>query len=294
MAIKKEDVRKALDALEATSPNLVKGEGAKLNPPEGAAQEGGSLKAPGTPMSDEAPKKKSGDVKKGEFPPKKDDDEDHDEDEEGEDEEDEGDGKGDKKESDNGRDAGKQMKKSAPASFRDGQPDEITTKVDVSNFLRSLVDHTAVTVDGLREALMKSDMAHDSRVESLEDRFDAVQKSLGNIGVVLGAICERMGVIENQPAAAPKSIVKSAAPRAAAPVERTFEQPENPGAGAAEAPGLYKSLNGRAPHIQKSMIADAMCDLVRKGEAQDTDVINFETYGYIPGAIDAKLRAVLN
>ena len=44
----------------------------------------------------------------------------------------------------------------------------------------------------------------------------------------------------------------------------------------------------------KSQIANAMCDLVRKGEANDLDVIGFESGGYIRPEIVTKLKTALN
>lgn len=181
--------------------------------------------------------------------------------------------------------------KSIPDDFSNGLPGEIETKVDVSNFLKSLVDHTADSHDSLRDFVVKSDMANEARYEEMEERFEEVQKSLANVGLVLKAMCERMGMIENQPAVS-KSVSQD---RAGGAVDRTFQKSdldqENPlNQAEDDSKVLYKSLAGRPAHVVKSMISDKLCDLVRKGEAQDVDVINFETYNHISPELDEKLR----
>ena len=234
MAIKKEDVRKALASLEQAAPDLAKG-GADLNSANGAAEEGGGdgkLKAPGEAM----PKKYGVGKAKG-LPAKKSMDAKADKDDGDEEEEatDDGDDEGGEEDAGDGP-----AKKSMP-SFADDMPSEIQTKVDVSQFLRSLVDHTAQTVNGMRDVLVKSDLAQDGRIASLEEGIEGLSKSMGNIGVVLAAICERIGVVESAPAQ-PKSVVKSAAP-----VKRDFAGGEEAGK---EEGGLYKSLVGKPAHIQ--------------------------------------------
>jgi Sec-independent protein translocase protein TatA len=290
MPISKKDVRKALGALEAVSPDIAKG-GAKLNSAEGAAQEGGGdgkLRAPGKSMTKVVGGAKKSLVVKAE-PPKEDDgDEEEEEEEEDEDDDKDSDGGGD----DKAPPPAPAIAKSVPPAFRESMPAEIQTKVDVSNFLRSLVDHTAVTVDGLRDALMKSDMANENRIDAVVDAVEGIQKSMGNIGVVLTAICERIGVIENQPAAPARSVVKSgAAPVAGGKAtERTFEGGEP----AADGGGFYKSLVGKPAHIAKAMVSEAICDLVKKGQAADLDVINFESTGFVPPELAVKLNSALN
>lgn len=261
--ITKDSVAKALSALEAASPDIVKGEGS-LDDTEGAASGGGdgSLKAPGEPMSNAA----KGKAKKSlAASSEKDEDDD----------------------SDDGDDEDDSMK-----SFADDMPGEVRTKVDVSQFLRSLVDHSAATIESMRKAIIKSSQAQDQRVEVLLDAVEGLQKSQANIGVVLRAMCERIGVIENQPGVA-KSVQAAATvtKSQAAPVTREFVGGDD---SQGQEQGIYKSLTGKAPHVQKAMISEALCQLVMKGEAQDTDVINFETYGHVPGELDTKLRAVLN
>jgi len=285
MPISKQDVKKALGALEAASPDLAKSGG--LNSAEGAAQEGGGdgkLKAPGTSMSKVTGKAKKSLAKAEE---EKDDEENEEEDEGDEDEDEEENDSSDKEPPPPPATA-----KSMSKGFRQGMPSEIQTKVDVSQFLRSLVDHTATTVDGLRDALLKSDMATENRIDSVVEAVEGLQKSMGNIGVVLTAICERFGVIENQAAAPAKSIAKSGAPAGKA-TERTFEGGEP----AAEGQGqgtFYKSLVGKPGHIAKAMVSEALCDLVKKGQAQDIDVINFESTGFVPPELAVKLNAALN
>lgn len=285
MPISKQDVQKALGALEAASPDLAKG--GTLNSANGAAEEGGGdgkLKAPGKSMPKTygaAKKSTSPALAKGGEEEKDDHDEEEDEDEDGDSDADT-DGDGDGKEP--------PPPPATAKSFREGMPSEIQTKVDVSQFLRSLVDHTATTVDGLRDALLKSDMATENRIDAVVESVEGIQKSLGNVGVVLTAICERLGVIENQPAAPARSVVKSAAPAGGRTVERAFEGGEQP----AEGSSFFKSLAGKPGHIAKAMVSEAICDLVKKGQAQDIDVINFESTGFVPPELAVKLNAALN
>lgn len=279
--ITKDSVVKALGALEAASPDLAKGDGGDLGDAQGAAGGGGdgSLKAPGTDMNDSAGNKKAkksfgdGGDKAPPFKKKGKADDDGDDDDKGDDDDGDGDSDG--------------MK-----SFGAGMPSEIKTKIDVSQFLRSLVDHNAATIESMRKAIVKSTAAQADRVEVLLDAVEGLQKSQANIGIVLRAMCERIGVIENQPGVAKSQT--AAAPVAksttAQPVAREFvDNQEQQQEGA-----IYKSLAGKAAPVQKAMISEAICQLVMKGEAKDTDVINFETYGYVPGELDAKLRSVLN
>jgi len=276
--ITKDSVAKALGALEAASPDLAKADGG-LGGAEGAATGGGdgSLKAPGEAMSGAAKKAKKS-LAKGEFgdgddkaPPFKKKGKD---DDDGDDDDDDDDS----------------MK-----SFAGDMPQEIKTKIDVSSFLRSLVDHNAATIESMRRAIVKSTAAQADRVEVLLDAVEGLQKSQANIGIVLRAMCERIGVIENQPGVAKSVQAAAAAPvaksQSAAPVAREFVGGDD---GQGQDQAVYKSLTGKAPHIQKAMISEALCQLVMKGEAKDTDVINFETYGHVPGELDAKLRTVLN
>lgn len=175
-----------------------------------------------------------------------------------------------------------------PEDFNKSLPPEVETKVEVSDFLKSLVDHNAGCMDNLRDAVVKGELAAEDRSEELVEAVEGLQKSMGDIGTVLKAICERIGVIENEPAGVVKS--QTSVPTA----DRTFTDP-HAGAEAAttDEGGMFKSLVGKPETIQKSTIASAMMDLVKKGELEDTEVINFETYNYLTPEADSKLRAIL-
>lgn len=187
------------------------------------------------------------------------------------------------KEGGSGKEGQKKMK-DAKKSFKDNLPDEIETKVEVSDFLKSLVNHTAGSIDNLREAMVKSQ----EHTDGLAEKVDSIAKSQAKLGVVLKALCEKVGVISAEPARAPKAettISKSGV------VERTFENP-----GAEEAPQstkLFKSLSDN-PFVAKSQISNALCDLVKSGTALDTDVIGFESGGYIRPELVGKLKEKLN
>jgi len=187
-------------------------------------------------------------------------------------------------------------KKSLPSDFHSGMPSEVETKVDVSDFLKSLVDHTADRVNGLREFIVKSDEAAEARTDDIVDQVGEVQKSLMDVGIVLKAICEKIGVLENEPAHVAKS--QTAATQGKG-VERQFENnTQTATEGVAKSSGggdfLYKSLEGRHPVEIKKAISCALMDLCKKGELDDLQVINFETYNVITPEADVKLRAVLN
>lgn len=281
--ITKDKVAQALGALEAASPEIAKSGDGDLNSANGAADGGGdgSLKAPGTDMNGKGKKTKKSLAKA--FPPKKAADGG---DDEGDDEGDEGDDEGD----DDDGDAEPKAKK----SFARDLPEEIKTKIDVSAFLKSLVDHNSQSLDTMRKAIVKSASGTSDQQETILDSIADLQKSLGNVGVVLRAMCERMGMMENQPQVQ-KSVSSTAQAVAksqttAQPVSREFVGTEP----AEEQTGLYKSLNGKPAHVAKAMISEALCQLVMKGEAKDTDVINFETSGFVPNELDAKLRTALN
>lgn len=258
MQITKDDVAKALGRLES---GLNKGgepsDKEDLNSANGAADggsgDGKDLSAPGSDMNDEYGNKKK-----------------------------------------KGKDGAMKSQVETPEDFNKSLPPAVETKVEVSDFLKSLVDHNAGCMDSLRDSVVKSDMAAEDRMEEVMEAIEGIQKSQGNIGVVLKAICERIGVIENQPAVAKSTRATDAA--AGQPVAKSFVDP----AAGAEAPvapeagqGMFKSLVGKAPQIQKAAIAESICELVKKGEAADTDVINFETYSYITPELDLKLRSVL-
>jgi len=180
------------------------------------------------------------------------------------------------------------MKKKAQKSFAEEMPEEIQTKIDVSEFLKSLVDHTGECIDGLRSYVAKSDMNHEARYEGLNEAVEGLQKSQAKIGIVLKAICEKIGVLESAPAHAPKAetVAKS---EAAKPAEKTFKSGLEADKGEEK---VFKSLSDN-PVIAKSQISSAMCDLVKKGLATDLDVIGFESNNYISPEIAAKLKTVL-
>ena len=123
-------------------------------------------------------------------------------------------------------------------------------------------------------------------VEKLED----VQKSQAKLGVVLKAICEQIGVISNEPAREAKAETNAISKSDV--VERKFENPSADEDGS-QGNKLFKSLSDN-PLIAKSQISEALCDLVKKGEAADTDVIGFESGGYIRPELVGKLKEKLN
>jgi hypothetical protein len=169
-------------------------------------------------------------------------------------------------------------------SFAEDLPEEIQTKIDVSDFLKSLVDHTGETIDSLRGYIAKSDVAQETRYDELNESVEDIQKSQAKIGVVLKAICERIGVIETSPAA-PRAngIAKSEV------ATREFNDASQEG----QPEKVFKSLSEN-PQIAKSQISESLCDLVRKGEATDLDVIGFESGGYIRPELVTKLKTVMN
>ena len=288
--VTKEHVEKALGALDESLDNVVKGEkDGELGDGQGAATKEGSLKTPGEDMN-----KKAGvtagkaKTEKSVTPVAKSDDNDADD---AEGDEDEVESKEQDKEK--GKKPAFMSKKSMPADFFDDAPSEVTTKIDVSRFLRSLVDHTADSMDTLRDYVVKSDLANENRVEQVEQSLNQIQKSLGNVGIVLKAVCEKLGVIEAQPARIAKSAVAAASVTTAQVAPRDMTNHDAALQEGKDEGGMFKSLVGRPPHVAKAMVSDALCDLVRKGEAKDTDVINFETYGVVPPQLETKLRTVL-
>lgn len=269
MKITKDDVNNALDSLEksydakvskASDSGLDQAEGADLGNP---AKE---------KMSDAAKAKKSA----GKMPEMK----------KGEEEEMEG-----MEEGEEGEEAPPafpmKSKKSVKKSFTEDMPEEIQTKIDVSEFLKSLVDHTGECIDDLAKSVGQTEdrmmKSHGQLVSAVED----IQKSQARIGVVLKAICQRIGIIENAPAKAAKAdtVAKSTS---AAP-ERKFSSGLE---GESQEP-MFKSLS-QNPTVAKSQISSALCDLVKKGEAQDVDVIGFETSGFIRPDLMPKLKTAFN
>jgi len=270
--ITQQDVEKALSSLEAnlaSDEEVIKASEQDLDQPEGGdlgnpAKEKMSSAAPGPDKSKKAVKKADAD-------------------EEGEDEGGEEDEQEDAKENNFEK---KMKKKSYAKSFAEEMPEEIETKIDVSDFLRSLVDHTGNTIDALRECVAKSDSSHSAQFDELAAVVEDIQKSQAKIGVVLKAICQQIGVFKAAPAHAAKAdtVVKSAT------------APERKFASGLEQEGtdkVFKSLSEN-PSIAKSQMSKALCDLVMKGEASDMDVIGFESGGYIRPELVNKLKTVLN
>lgn len=268
MKITKEDVNNALDSLEKSyDAKVSKASETGLDQPEGADL-GNPAKEK---MSAEAAKAKKS---KGEMPEMK---------------------KGEEEMEEMGEEEGEEAppafpmksKKSVKKSFTEDMPEEIQTKIDVSEFLKSLVDHTGECIDDLSKSINATEArlakSHGDLVGAVED----IQKSQARIGVVLKAICQRIGIIENAPAKAAKAdtVAKSTT---AAP-ERKFSSGLE---GESQEP-MFKSLS-QNPTVAKSQISSALCDLVKKGEAQDVDVIGFETSGFIRPDLMPKLKTVLN
>jgi len=268
MGIKKEDVQKALGDLEE---NLSKSSEQDLDQPEGDDLDGGHMS---NKMSDEAPapvKGKKGETKKSVT----------------ETEEDE-------------MDVNKAMAVLEEAgytvtedddytekSFSEGLPEEVQTKIEVSDFLKSLVDHTGDAIGDLREQVAKSNDENVDILKSFAEGLEGIQESQAKIGLVLKAICERIGVVEAAPAHEPKA--ETDVSKSTQPADRQFESALK---GDGQEP-MFKSLSSN-PIIAKSQMASALCELVKKGDAQDMDVIGFESSGHIRPEVYTKLQTVLN
>jgi len=178
---------------------------------------------------------------------------------------------------------GKKMKK----SFTEDMPEEIETKIDVSEFLKSLVKHTGETIDSLTEYVVKSDKHHSGRYGELVGQVEEIQKSQAKIGLVLKAICEQIGVVKSAPARSTKSeTVAKSAPVA----ERKFNSGLESEAAEEK---MFKSLS-EDPRIAKSQMSETLCDLVKSGHATDMDVITFESNGFIRPELVGKLKEKLN
>jgi flagellar hook-basal body complex protein FliE len=269
MKITKDDVTSALDSFEKSYGETVsKASEQGLEQPEGA-----DMGAPGEKMSDAAKAKKGAMMP----PPMKKGHEEPDADDEG--------GESDHDEDD--KPAFMKTKKAhkAQKSFAEDMPEEIQTKIDVSEFLKSLVDHTGECIDDLAKSVAKSEARisgqHGALVEAVED----IQKSQAKIGIVLKAICQRIGIIENAPAKSAKAetVAKSGA------ADRKFSSGLE---GESQEP-MFKSLS-QNPTVAKSQLSGVLCDMVRKGEADAMDVIGFETNGFIRPELMPKLKTALN
>jgi uncharacterized membrane protein YheB (UPF0754 family) len=264
--ITQEEVLKALASLDAElDEDVVKASEDDLDQPEGAdlKPEKDHMK---NKMSDDAPAPSNSPkpVKKGY---NKSEEESEDEDEENEGEE--------------------MMEKKVKKSFTEDMPEEIETKIDVSEFLKSLVQHTGETIDSLSEYVAKSDKAHEKRYDQLADEVAEIQKSQAKIGLVLKAICEQIGVVKSAPARGPKSETVA---KSTAVADRKFDS------GLEEEKGeekMFKSLSEN-PQVAKSQMTEALCDLVKGGFATDIDVITFESNGYVRPELVGKLKEKLN
>lgn len=259
MNVTKEHVEKALSSLEAVLDSEVVSKASEqdLDQPEGA-----DLGNPAKDKMSDAAKAKKKSLGKGDLKIEH----------EGDDEDEE---------------EGEEMEKKAKKSFAEDMPEEIQTKIDVSEFLKSLVDHTGECIDGLKDSVAKSLETQENRYAELAETIEDVVKSQAKIGIVLKAICQRIGVIESAPAHAPKaetSVVKSAEG-----AERKFAS----GLETEQTEKVFKSLSEN-PGVAKSQIANALCEMVRKGEATDLDVIGFESGGYIKPELVTKLKTALS
>jgi hypothetical protein len=259
MGITAEQVSKALEEIApALDGEISKASESDLDQPEGADM--GYPSEAKKPMSDEAKSKMMSKKKayKAEV----------EEDEEDEEEED------------------MDMDMKAKKSFSDGLSDEVQSKIEVSEFLRSLVEHTGDTIEDLRLTVAKSQRVSGERIETLAKSLDELHANQAKIGIVLKAICEKIGVIENTPHQS-KAVTKSEGQEEL--VDRTFKsalETEN------EEP-IFKGLSDN-PIMAKSQITNAMLELVKSGNAEDVDVINFESSGFISPEIQSKLKNHFN
>jgi len=162
-------------------------------------------------------------------------------------------------------------------------PEEVQTKIEVSDFLKSLVDHNVEGLTKLAGFIAKSDKVQEARYDEITTLVENLAKSQAKIGIVLKAVCEKIGIIENSPAAPKAEKVQKS--EATAP-ERTFKS----GLETEKADEqIFKGLS-TDPVVARSQLSNALCDLVMKGEAQDMDVINFESAGFIRPELVGKLK----
>lgn len=290
MKVKAEDVLKALDSLQAGyDDEVVKASEQDLDQPEGA-----DLGNPAKDkMSDEAKSKKG--MKKAE-PKKEIDEEDEGEEDEGEElemskkshaesaEMEEHESEEHEEEESEAEEKKEHKKMKAKKSFAE-LPEEVQTKIEVSDFLKSLVDHNVDGLTKLASYVAKSDSANETRFTELTEVVEGLAKSQAKIGIVLKAMCEKLNIIENSPAQVTKSDIVSKSQKA----ERSFNSGLETEAG--EEP-VFKSVSND-PIIAKSQISNALCELVIKGEATDMDVINFESAGFISPELVSKLKGKL-
>lgn len=293
MRVKAEDVLKALDSLQAGfDDEVVKASEQDLDQPEGS-----DLGNPAKEKMSEAAKskmKKAAKKEKEESEEEGDEEMDEGEDmamskkshaEDREDEEHEGEAHEAAESAEEEKKEHAKMKMKAKKSFANELPEEVQTKIEVSEFLKSLVDHNVDGLKKLADYVAKSDAAQEGRYEDLAGVVEGLAKSQAKIGIVLKAMCEKLNIIENSPANSVKSDMVAKSQKA----ERTFssglesEKGEEP---------MFKSISND-PVLAKSQISNALCDLVMKGEATDMDVINFESAGFISPELVNKLKGKL-
>lgn len=149
--------------------------------------------------------------------------------------------------------------------------DEVSKGFDVSDFLFNFAD-----------VVSKSQSASESRIKaeiiSALNETAAVdadfQKSLADAVVTLGealsAVTQRLEQVESAPARGVRSV--------------TGTQAINKG-----------GFNGEGAPLTKSQVADALADMVMKGQASVNDVVSFESNGgVITPELDAKVRRHIN
>lgn len=189
-----------------------------------------------------------------------------------------------KKEDEKGK--GKESKKSFSAAL----PDEVEDQIEVSEFLKSLVDYTGEKVDALSDHLAKSEVAQIEANELLKSELDGLKKSQAMVGLVLKSICEKMGIIENQPARRPKTDMSVSKSQVA---DRSFETVDGNPVTTPKATTIFKSLSSN-PQIAKSQMSETLCNLVKSGNAREEDVIQFEMNGYVRPELISYLKEKLN
>lgn len=174
----------------------------------------------------------------------------------------------------------------AKKSFTEALPEAVEEHIDVSDFLKSLVDYTGERMDELSTHIAKSELEQTEARDEVVERFDRIEKSQMAIGVVLKSVCEKLGIIENSPAHAGKADTNVSKSEVN---ERNFDGEGQEGNGEA----MFKSLS-KNPAEAKSQVTDSLCDLVKSGDAMDLDVINFESNGYIRPELIGKLKEKLD
>lgn len=175
-----------------------------------------------------------------------------------------------------GEDNDNDMEKGDMKNFADGTSEEIKGQIDVSDFLKSFYDGMGDYIDKLRVSVEDLTVKSQERMTDVEEMVADVQHAQANIGIVLKAICERMRIIEDQPAHEPKADTVSKADGQTAYTERGFQNNDQEGGEKVNLPGLSEN-----PLIAKAQVTEILSDMVMKGEAKDLDVISYETGGFI-------------